>query len=142
VPINALIIHNIKNTPLYELLLSASERKLDTGKRRIKLNQLYNCIKTGLHYQSFCDHSRNFAQINSKFWKICKKCLGELLNNESVPSKISYKSFKTQNLPMQNSYCDHRNFDSVNQPLEYPLGHQYSQEILAFTFFHGGKSRK
>ena len=21
----------------------------------------------GLHYQSFCDHSRNFAQVNSKF---------------------------------------------------------------------------
>ena len=35
---------------------------------------------------------------------------------ESVPSNIAYKSFKTQNLPMQNSYCDHRNFDSVNQP--------------------------
>jgi hypothetical protein len=41
-----------------------------------------------------------------------------VLNNESVPSKISYKSFK--NLPMQNSYCDnrnvdHKNFTSVNQ---------------------------
>jgi hypothetical protein len=35
-----------------------------------------------------------------------------VLNNESVSSKISYKSFKTYNLPnMQNSYCDHRNFD-------------------------------
>ena len=38
-----------------------------------------------------------------------------LFNTESVPSNISYKSFKTQNLPMQNSYCDHRNFDSGNQ---------------------------
>ena len=26
----------------------------------------YN-IKTGLHYQSFCDHSRNFASVNSMF---------------------------------------------------------------------------
>jgi hypothetical protein len=32
---------------------------------------------------------------------------------ESVPTNISYKSFKTYNLSMQNSYCDHRNFDSV-----------------------------
>jgi hypothetical protein len=29
----------------------------------------------------------------------------------------SYKSFKTYNLSMQNSYCDHRNFDNVNQAL-------------------------
>jgi hypothetical protein len=28
---------------------------------------------------------------------------------------ISYKPFKTQNLPLQNSSCDHRNFDSVNE---------------------------
>jgi hypothetical protein len=33
---------------------------------------------------------------------------------ESVPYKqFLLKSFKTLNLPMQNSYCDHRNFDSV-----------------------------
>jgi hypothetical protein len=38
-----------------------------------------------------------------------------MLNTDSVSSNISYKFFKTQNLPMQNSYCDHRNFDSVNQ---------------------------
>ena len=38
------------------------------------------------------------------------------LNTETVASKIYYKSFKTQNLPFQNSYCDHRNFDNVNQP--------------------------
>jgi hypothetical protein len=36
-------------------------------------------------------------------------------NIESVPSNISYKSFKTWNLPMQNSYCVHRNFDSLKQ---------------------------
>ena len=34
--------------------------------------------KAGLHQQSFCDHSRNFAKVKSKFWRICKKCLGEL----------------------------------------------------------------
>jgi hypothetical protein len=40
--------------------------------------------------------------------------IDSVFNNESVSSDISYKSFKTYNLPMQNSYCDHRNFDSVN----------------------------
>ena len=46
-----------------------------------------------------------------------------MLNTESVPSNISYKSFKTKNLPMQNSYCDHRNFDSVTglvSPIHLP----------------------
>ena len=28
---------------------------------------------------------------------------------KQFPSKISYKSFKTQNLAVQNSYCDHTN---------------------------------
>ena len=40
-----------------------------------------------------------------------------VVNTESFSSNISYQFFKTENLPMQNSYCDHRNFDSVNQPL-------------------------
>ena len=35
-------------------------------------------LKASLHYQSFCDHSRNFASVNSKFGKICKKCLRKL----------------------------------------------------------------
>ena len=35
-------------------------------------------LKFGLHYQSFSDHSRNFAEINSTFCKIGKKCLREL----------------------------------------------------------------
>ncbi len=35
-----------------------------------------------------------------------------VFNTESVPSNISYKSYKTYNLPMQDSYCDHRNLDS------------------------------
>ena len=41
-----------------------------------------------------------------------------LLKNESAPSKISNKSFKTYNLAMQNFYCDHTNFvfDRVIQP--------------------------
>ena len=47
-----------------------------------------------------------------------------MLNTELVPSNIFYKFFKTWNLPTQYSYCDHRNFDSVNQPLLY--------EILAY----------
>jgi hypothetical protein len=38
-----------------------------------------------------------------------------VVNIESVCSNISYKSFKT--LPVQNSYCDHRNFDIVKQAL-------------------------
>jgi hypothetical protein len=37
----------------------------------------------------------------------------QVLNTESVPSNISCKSYA--NLPMQNSYCDHRNFDSVKK---------------------------
>ena len=36
-----------------------------------------------------------------------------MFNTESVASLTN--SLKTQ-LPMQNFYCDHRNFDSVNQP--------------------------
>ena len=27
---------------------------------------IYCTIKAGLHYQSLCDHSRNFAKVNSK----------------------------------------------------------------------------
>ena len=29
----------------------------------------------------------------------------------------SYQSLKTQNLPLENSSCDHRNIDSANEPL-------------------------
>ena len=39
-----------------------------------------------------------------------------MINIESVPPNISYKSFKTSNLLLQNSETDHRNFDTVNQP--------------------------
>jgi hypothetical protein len=35
-------------------------------------------VKPSLHCQSFCDHSRNFALVNSTFWRICKKCSMEL----------------------------------------------------------------
>ena len=38
-----------------------------------------------------------------------------VFNTKSVPPNVSYKPFK--NAPMKNSYCDHRNFDSVNQLL-------------------------
>ena len=36
-----------------------------------------------------------------------------MFNTKSGLSNL-YKSFKLWNLLMQNSYCDHRNFDSVN----------------------------
>ena len=28
---------------------------------------LISCFGPSLHYQSFCDHSKNFAQVSSKF---------------------------------------------------------------------------
>ena len=40
-----------------------------------------------------------------------------VLNNEPISSDASHKSFKTRILLMQNSYCDHRNFDSVKAML-------------------------
>ena len=59
------------------------------------------------------------------------------LNTESILSDISYKSFRTQDLfPVQNSYCDHRNFDGVNQPLIYCVMKQvakYDHSRLVFT---------
>jgi hypothetical protein len=61
------------------------------------------------------------------------------LNTESVPSNISYKSFKTYNLPMQNSYCDHRNFDSVNQSLATRISNIFThnfRRILIIDYFN------
>ena len=43
-----------------------------------------------------------------------------VLNTELVPSNISYKSFKTWNLYIENSYCDHRTFGRVNQANNNP----------------------
>jgi hypothetical protein len=65
----------------------------------------------------------------------------DALNTESVPSKISYKSFKT--LPMQNSYCDHRNFDSVNQPLcrlQHDRAHRYEHCNAVWLISHSPSS--
>ena len=81
-----------------------------------KIYSLCSIYKADLNYQSFCDHSRNFAWVNSKFWRICNKC--SRVNTRSLSSNISYKSLKTLRriylcLAMQNFYCDHRNFDSV-----------------------------
>ncbi len=45
-------------------------------------------------------------------------CMGTDFNTSSISSNISYKSFKTLNLPKQNCYCDQRNFDGVNQQLK------------------------
>ena len=38
-----------------------------------------------------------------------RRCM-ELTMYLTLPANISYKSLKTKNLPMQSSYCDHRNF--------------------------------
>jgi hypothetical protein len=32
------------------------------------------------------------------------------------PHRASLKNMPGHGLPMQNSYCDHRNFESMNQP--------------------------
>ena len=37
-----------------------------------------------------------------------------MFNSLPVPSNVSYKSFTNYNVPIQNSYSDHRNIDSVN----------------------------
>jgi hypothetical protein len=84
----------------------------------LKLFHIKNRRKPGLLHQSFCDHSRNFASVSFEgFVRNVWEGTNSVLNTESVPSNISYRSFKTKNLPMQNTYCDHRNFDSVNHPL-------------------------
>ena len=84
-----------------------------------------------LHYQSLCDHSRNFALVNSTFWRICKKCLS---NTDLKHWVSSFKHFLQilQNLPMQNSYCDHRNFDSVNHAGLKLLPQQVFSVVLAY----------
>ena len=48
----------------------------------------------GLHYQSFCDHSRNFAQVYVRSFEGTD--LYEMFEGltESFPSNISYISFK------------------------------------------------
>ncbi len=56
-----------------------------------------------------------------------------MFNAQSVPSNISYKSLKTSNIPTQNSYCGHRNFDSVNQPRESSV--QDSTNLSVFNIF-------
>ena len=68
-----------------------------------------------------------------------------VLHIESVPLNISYKSFKTS--PVQNSYCDHRNFDSVNQssaagfrhctgmPARYQILVRWKEKCLAKYLF-------
>jgi hypothetical protein len=59
----------------------------------IRSNEHYELkLKAGLHYQSFCDHSStNFAKLNSKFWRICKKCFRELIQSQTMsqfPQKV------------------------------------------------------
>jgi hypothetical protein len=45
------------------------------GENICVMHVLMCILKAGLHYQSFCDHSRNFASEYFIFWMICKKCL-------------------------------------------------------------------
>jgi hypothetical protein len=47
---------------------------------------------------------------------------------------ISYKSFKIENLPMQNSYCDDTNFDNVNQALLINIPRFYTRIFKHFLF--------
>ncbi len=45
-------------------------------------------LKAGLKYQSFCDHSGNFAYVNFRFCRICKKYLRKLNQCLTLPSKF------------------------------------------------------
>jgi hypothetical protein len=56
---------------------------------------------------------------------------------ESIPSNSSYKSFKTWNVPLQNSYCDHRNFDSVKHAALSSLITVTMDTIFGVTFYQG-----
>jgi hypothetical protein len=48
--------------------------------------------KAYLHCPSFCDHSRNFACVNSKIKRICKKFLGELTQCLTVSQFRKFRS--------------------------------------------------
>jgi hypothetical protein len=70
-----------------------------------------------------------------------------VLNTKSVPSNIFLKTFQIiTNLPMQNSYCDHRNFDNVNWPLHTIhlnwnanlISHLNFNFFLRFSFYTEG----
>jgi hypothetical protein len=45
---------------------SGLKKDRTTGPKITFLNRLVIIIKSGLHYQSFCDHSSNFDKVNSK----------------------------------------------------------------------------
>jgi hypothetical protein len=64
---------------------------------------------------------QRFCMGNSKFWRICKKCLRELTQC-STPSQFP-QTFHTNPSKLRfylwkNSYCDHRNFDSVTRLID------------------------
>ena len=70
------------------------------------LCMIKSLMKTGLHYQSFCDHSREFY-IRVKFytfWRICKKFLRDWLNVKHRVSKHFLQILQNVELSMQNSY--------------------------------------
>ena len=50
-----------------------------------------------------------------------------VFNIKSVPSNISYTSSKTWNLPMQNSYCDHRH--------DWSVAVNVMEEVLSLILF-------
>jgi hypothetical protein len=80
-----------------------------------------NCqlVKFGLHNikVSVITCSRNFALVNSKFWRICKKCFREL--TQCLPLSEFPQTFLTNPSQLRIYPCkiptvDHRNFDCVN----------------------------
>jgi hypothetical protein len=92
---------------------------LDWRNKNTKISN--QSLKAGLHYQSFCDHSRNFAaQVNSTFWRICKKCLRKLIQCLTM-------SHLTNSAKL--TYCDHINFGSVNKPLHFLNGSFWAEYL-------------
>jgi hypothetical protein len=73
----------------------AQEKKDKAKDKRYTLTVMIRVPKFQpvLHYQSFCDHSRNFASVSFEGFK-CLSKLTYAKNTESVPLNISYKSFK------------------------------------------------
>ena len=44
----------------------------------LPLNSICPILKASVHYGSFYDHSMNFASVNYRFSRICKRCLWEV----------------------------------------------------------------
>jgi hypothetical protein len=72
-------------------------------------------FKSGLQYQSFCDHSRNSGKVNSKFWRICKKCL-LVFNTESVTLKHFLQILQNLEFTFAKFLLWSQKLDGVKQP--------------------------